>query len=210
MGYRLLDHHYILPTPAGAFYSVAGPEQDAPRLLLRRMLSGEMSPRLSLPELMRWTGTGTAEEALEMLYYVQSLGWVEGFATARQAPQGALESVLPGLLAPLSDNGKVLLADPQGFHVASVGFNHETTVELSAASADLATLYERHSGLLRHNMGLGTGAWALVDAAGNSRVGFWPLHIADQRFVLVIVGVPRLNQQALTELVWALLKRYAR
>jgi len=58
-------------------------------------------------------------------------------------------------------------------------------------------------------MGLETSAWALVDAAGNSRVGFWPLYVGKQRFVLVLGGVPRLNQPALTELIWALSKRYA-
>ncbi len=209
MRYRLLDHQFVLPTPAGAFYSVADPQQDPPRRLLQRLLSTESSHQLELDALTEWADTQSEDEALGLLYHLQTLGWVEGFADPQTAPDGALEDVLPGLLEPLSATGKALLADAQGFHIASVGFNHETSVELSAASADLASLYERHRGLLKRNMGLSTSAWALVDAAGNSQTGFWPLYITEQRFVLIISGVPHLNQPALTELVWALSKRYA-
>ncbi|MBK1718192.1 hypothetical protein [Thiocystis violacea] len=210
MRYRLLDHQFVLPSPGGAFYSVADPEPEPPRRLLRRLLVTEISHRLSLPALVEWAGAETENEALDLLYHLQTLGWVEGFAEPRPAPQGALEDLLPGLLEPLSSSRKALLADGQGFYVAATGFNHETAVELAAASADLASLYERHRGLLKRNMGLGTSAWALVDAAGNSQAGFWPLYIADQRFVLIIGGVPRLNQPAFTDLTWALSKRYAR
>jgi hypothetical protein len=57
---------------------------------------------------------------------------------------------------------------------------------------------------------LDTAAWALVDAAGNGQVGFWPLFIGEQRFVLVVSDFPYLNQQALTTLVWALSIRYGK
>ena len=56
--------------------------------------------------------------------------------------------------------------------------------------------------------GTATGAWALVDMAGNSRVGFWPLFIGDHRFVLALGGLPALNHPALVELVWSLTFRY--
>lgn len=210
MRYRLLDHHFILPSPAGAFYSVADPEVDPPRRLLQRLLGTDTSHKLSLPALVDWTAAESEDEALDLLYHLQTLGWVEGFEQEQTALQGALENILPDLLRPLSASGKALLADAQGFYVASTGFNHETAVELSATSADLASLYERHRGLLKRNMGLGSSAWALVDAAGNSQTGFWPLYIADHRFVLIIGGLPRLNQPALTNLIWALSKRYAR
>jgi hypothetical protein len=210
MRYRLLDQQYVLPSPAGAFYSVADPDQDPPRRLLQRLLSGEASPPLSIESLVRWSDTESEDAAMDLLYNLQTLGWVEGFPDVQPAPKGALEDLLPGLLEPLSASGKALLADDQGFYIASAGFNHETAVELSAASADLASLYARHHGLLKRNMGLGTSAWALVDAAGNSQAGFWPLYIADQRFALVIGGVPRLHQPALTDLIWALSKRYLR
>ena len=108
----------------------------------------------------------------------------------------------------LSSQSKVLLADTQGFYVCSQGFPHETAEELSALSADIASLQERHQRLVGNNLGLETSAWGLVEASGGSRIGFWPLFIGEQRFALIISGCPQFNQPALTSLVWALSKRY--
>ncbi|PUB88526.1 MAG: hypothetical protein DBP01_11850, partial [gamma proteobacterium symbiont of Ctena orbiculata] len=49
----------------------------------------------------------------------------------------------------------------------------------------------------------------LADASGNSQLGFWPLHIGQQRFVLVIEDRPCLNQPAFRDLVWTLTLRYS-
>ena len=57
-------------------------------------------------------------------------------------------------------------------------------------------------------MGLTTSAWSLSNAAGNSLIGFWPLWIGVHRFVLIIEGVPFLNQPAFMKLIWALSVRY--
>lgn len=207
-GYRLMENLYVLPTPAGAYYAVCGLEQDLSRNLLRLLLQQQASPLLTLDALRQWTDT-SEDEALELLYRVQGLGWLEGFESPHAAPAAALEEVLPDMLLPLSGSGKALLADSQGFYLASQGFPHETAEELSALSADLASLHERHRGLLKNNLNLQSSAWALVDAAGNSQVGCWPLYIGEQRFVLVIGGLPHLNQPTLTELIWTLSKRYA-
>lgn len=56
---------------------------------------------------------------------------MQGVDTPLQAPAGALEDVLPGLLAAISESGKVLLADDQGFYLACSGFPHEVAEELS-------------------------------------------------------------------------------
>lgn len=206
--YRLAEGLYILPTPAGAYYSVSGPELEPSRRLLRALIRQPKSHLLTSTNLRTWTGDSVGDAGLELLYHAQSLGWVEGHAEQQIAPTGALEDVLPRLLPSLSSSGKALLADSQGFYVDSQGFPHETAEELSAASADLASLHERHHKLLRNNLGLWTSAWALVDAAGNSQIGFWPLYIGTQRFVLIIGGVPRLNNPALTHLIWSLNMRY--
>jgi len=208
-GYRLHEGLYVLPTPAGAFYSVSGPELNPTRRLLRSLIEADASPELTSKRVIEWVGADSQDEALDVVFHAQSLGWVEGFEEPQRPPNGPLENILTNLLAPLSASGKALLADGQGFYVSSVGFAHETAEELSAVSADLDSLYVRHRGLLRMNMTLESSAWALVDAAGNSQVGFWPLYVGEQRFVLVIGGGPRLNQPVLTELIWALSKRYA-
>jgi hypothetical protein len=206
--FQLIENLYIAPTPGGAYYGISGPEENPSRHLLLQLLRGDASPELSIEALQKWTGQTDSDQALELLFHAQKIGWVEGYKERLEAPKGSLEEVLPELLPVLSASSKALLADGQGFYVSSQGFPHETAEELSALSADLASLHDRHRRLLTNNLRMGTSAWALVDAAGNSHIGFWPLYIAEQRFVLVIGGMPRLNQPALKTLIWALVKRY--
>ncbi len=206
--YQLVDNLYIAITPAGAYYAVSESSEDPSRQLLKTLLQQHTSPPLTLEGLLEWCHCEDDNESLELLYHAQNLGWVDGVKKRQAAPAGALEDIIPGLLPALSGNGKALLADSQGFYVSSQGFTHEAAEELSALSADIASLHDRHRGLLTNNLGLGSGAWALIDAAGNSQVGFWPLFIGDQRFVLVVGGMPHFNQPALTTLVWTLSTRY--
>jgi hypothetical protein len=62
--------------------------------------------------------------------------------------------------------------------------------------------------VLEQSLNLSSSAWAIVGAGGNSEVGFWPLYIGSQRFVLIIRGIPHLNRPALVSLIWALTRRY--
>ncbi|MFW5426650.1 MAG: hypothetical protein ACKE8G_07300 [Methylophagaceae bacterium] len=206
--YQISDNLYVSPTSAGAYFCVSG-EGDVPaRKLLRVLLKQATNTIFSTEELMQWSGLKDKDEALALLYRMQSLNWLEGQKQQAVAPEGSLEDLLPEILAKLSDSGKVLLADEQGFYLSSQGFPHETAEELSALSADLFSLYGRHQGLLKNNLGLETSAWAVVDAAGNGQIGFWPLWVGKHRFVLVIKGVPLLNQVALMKLIWVLSIRY--
>lgn len=206
--YQLSDKIYVSPTPAGAYFCVSGDDDVPARKVLRELLKQTMSSALSVDELKQWSGLDAEDDALALLYRMQSLGWLNGNEQQQAAPGGGLENVLPEILSGLSDSGKVLLADEQGFYLSSQGFPHETAEELSALSADLFSLYGRHQGLLKNNLGLETSAWAVVDAAGNGQIGFWPLWVGKHRFVLVIKGIALLNQPALMELIWVLSIRY--
>lgn len=206
--FQLNQGVYVTPTPAGAYYCVASEEDSPSRRLLNTLLTKKETPLISPQELRQWNDFESEEKALELLYHTQSLGWIEGLDAQQHAPPGTLETTLPSLLSQLSGAGKALLADSQGFYICSEGFPHESAEELSALSADIASLQLRHQRLLQNNLGLGTSAWSLVDAAGNSQLGFWPMFIGDQRFVLVISGIPHLNKPAFTRLVWSLCKRY--
>ena len=206
--FKLIDKLYISVSPAGAYYAVSEAADDPSRRLLRALLRQQSNPPLTLNGLKDWSEMEDAQDCLELLYHAQNLGWVEGLKEPGHAPTGALEDIVPDLLPVLSNSGKALLADSQGFYVCSRGFAHESAEELSALSADIASLHDRHRGLLNNNLGMGSSAWALIDAAGNSQVGFWPLFVGDQRFVLVVGGIPHFNQPALTKLVWALSTRY--
>ncbi len=205
--YRLNEGLYLLPTPAGAYTAVTHPGEDPVHRLLYSLLRQESAPRLTQTALESWTGQ-QGSDAQESLFHAQTQQWIEGFAEPRQGRSGSLEVVLPTLLPPLAHSGKVLLSDTRGWGIASAGFTHEEAQEISHLCSDIASLHDRHAGLVRNNPGFGSGAWALVDAAGNSQLGFWPLTIAPHRFVLALQGEPRFNQPAFTELVWALSTRY--
>lgn len=207
--HRLLQEAYLLPTPAGAYQAACTPQQGAARQFLFALMSDNQSLRGDTESLRLWSGSADNDSALELLARLQSLRLVQGETQPRILPTGPLEQLLPDLLIPLSSTGRALLADSQGLYVVTCGFTHETAEELAALSADLASLHERHRGLLQHNMGLRNQAWALSDAAGNSQVGFWPLYIGETSFVLVIGDMPCLNQPAFRDLIWALSRRYA-
>jgi len=206
--YQLSNNVYVTPTSAGAYFCVSG-EGDLPsRKILHTLLKKPATLPLNIDELLSLAGLTNESDLLGLLYRMQTLGWIQGVDFQETAPEGELENILPELLGALSDLGKVLLADEQGFYLSSQGFPHETAEELSALSADIFSIYDRHQGLLKNNLSLETSAWAVVDASGNGQIGFWPLWIGGHRFVLIIKGVPLLNQSALMRLVWVLSIRY--
>ena len=206
--FRLQPDTYMSTTPAGAYYAVSADDRGPARSFLLHLLARDKSPRSSLELLSRSIVEHTDEQRLALLHRIQSMGWIQSEQESRSAPSGTLETVLPDKLSHLSSVNKALLADSDGFYVATWGYPHETAEELSALSADFYSLYERHKGLLRHNLGLGSSAWAIVNAAGDSQIGCWPIYVGTERFVLVISGLPQLNQPAFTDLVWALAMRY--
>lgn len=206
----LMPGLYLYPTPAGAYQAIAAPDGDKPRRFLQRLLQQPQTPALTESQLCLLMGIDDETKALELLLHCQKLGWVQGVNEPLTAPQGVLESLLPDLLSNICEDGKVLLADDQGFYLACSGFAHETAEELSALSADLASVHQRRRGVLSHNLGIASHAWAIVDAFGCSQIGFWPLFIGEQQFVLVIAGVPHFNQAEFVELVWALSLRYTK
>lgn len=205
---KLRDGLFLHPTPAGAYYAVSAVEQDKPRRFLMHLLKQDQTPALNIRHLLEFMEMDDEEKALEQLLHCQRLGWVQGVDSAIHSPHGALEEILPDLLAKISQNGKVLLADEQGFYLVRHGFPHEVAEELSALSAELATVHQRRSGVLVKNLGIGSHAWAIVDAFGNSQIGCWPLFIGRHRFVLAISGVPHFNHPEFLTLVWALVIRY--
>lgn len=206
--YTLAEGVYIHPTPAGTYYAISSTERNPSRRMIQSLLTKGSSPLLTLDGLMEWSDISDEEQVLTLLHHAQGLGWVQGLEASRICSDEPLEMQLPKLLKSLSVNGKVLLADQQGFYLASSGFPHEVAEELSALSADLATMHNRRSGLLLNNLGMASSAWAIVDAAGNSKIGFWPLYIGSQRFVLVISGVSQFNHPDFVNLVWVISRRY--
>ncbi len=207
---KLIEGLYLYATPAGAYRAVSAPDDDKSRRFLQRLMQLSTTPELTLPGLCQLAEIEDETKVLELLHHCQRLGWVQGLNTEISAPTGAIEDVFPAILGKISEDGKVLLADEQGFYLVCSGFPHEVAEELSALSADLMTVHKRRSGLLINNLGIDSHAWAIVNAYGCSQIGFWPLFIGEHTFVIVISGIPHFNQDEFVSLIWMLSTRYSK
>lgn len=123
--YSLTEGLYLYPTPAGAYYAVSSLETDKPRQFLRKLLQQPQTQALNIENLQDLMNHDDQEKCLELLHHCQKLRWVEGLKQPLQCPSGALEDILPKLLSKITENGKVLLAEKQGFYLATHGFPHE-------------------------------------------------------------------------------------
>lgn len=204
----LISERFILPTAAGAYFCVSGVKSNPTRNLIQNLLQYKTSPALTIQNLCRWFKIEDEDKALSLLERMQQLGWVQGLAEEKEVPKVDIEVFLPVQLKKLSQAGRALLADESGFLIAQTGFSDKTAAKLSALSADVFSMYERHEATLRETLSINKSAWAVVDAVGNSDIGFWPMWVGDQRFILVVKGVPLFNQDVLLDLIWALYVRY--
>ena len=203
----LNDNLYISITPRGAYYAVQDNNEDITRQLVLNILKLKKSPSLSVETLSNISELET-NETLELLHRMQESGLVSGQNSAESAPEDQLENILPELLASLTDSKKALLAEHSGLYLGVSGFPHEAAEELAAISANLSEVYQRHKGLFQGNLGFKQHAWGLIDAAGNSEVGFWPIFVGDNHFTLIIHGLPQLNNPSFKRLIWLLSRRY--
>jgi hypothetical protein len=206
----LAEGLFLYPTPGGVYYASASTDDDRSRRFIQMLLKEPKTPALTLDNLRSLMEIEDDQKCLDLLLHCQKLGWVQGVEEQMSYPDGTLEEILPWLLNNVCESGKILLADDQGFYLSSNGFPHEVAEELSALSAEIATIHERRTGLLMNNMGLASHAWAIIDSAGNNKVGFWPMFIGDTRFVLILSGVPHFNQPDFVSLIWALSIRYSK
>jgi len=208
-GTKLAEDLYIYLTPAGCYYAVSAADKDPIRQFLLTLLGKDKTPLLNIENLQELMSIGDADKCIALLQKCQQLGWVQGMKEERKVPSGSMEELLPELLSKVSEEGKILIADDQGFYLACNGFPHEVAEEISALTAELAVIHERRAGLLIKNLGLHSHAWAIVNASGNSQLGFWPLYIGNTQFVIVLSGIPHFRQNEFVSLVWALSVRYA-
>ena len=202
-----LQDKYILPTAAGAYYCIAVKETDPAKQFLQKLMTDKETVQLDA-ETIDHLFADDINDQQQILHHIQKLKWLQGFDQAMEVPAGTIEQALPEILQQLSSDGKALLADDRGLYLASTGFTHEASEELSALSGDLSSLYVRHQGIIKGNLNINSSAFSIVDAAGYSQLGFWPIYIGDLMFVLVISGAPRFDQAAFVNLVWSLHKRY--
>ncbi len=207
--FELNNDLYINVTPRGAYYAIQDSASDSTRNVLIKLLREDKTPPLSVEVVEEITGL-KGDDAFNFVDRIQSLGLISGQKESESAPSDNMEDILPELLGSLSDSEKVLLAEHSGLYLGASGFPHEAAEELAAISANLSEVYQRHKNLLQGNLRFNQHAWGLIDAAGNSEVGFWPLYIGYNQFTLVIHGMPQLNRPGFKHLIWSLMKRYGK
>lgn len=199
---------YVHLTPAGAYYAVSQRESSHNRQLLLNILRFGSNQPLDVSLLCQWSSLEDEESALTLLYRLQRLEFVYGSIKPQTIPEQRAEVLLPSLLEQLSDTGRALLAEQNGLYYATVGFHHESAEEIAALAGDILSLSHRHELLLRKNLNIGESAWSVCDPAGRSELAFFPLHINQQTFVLVISGTPQLQRQEFISLTQLLCQRY--
>jgi len=201
---------FINVTPRGAYYAVQDNVEDPIRDIILKLLQLEETPPLSTETIADIVSLENEDDAFDFVKRMQSLGLISGQKKTETITEDNLEDILPELLGSLSDSKKVLLAEHSGLYLGASGFPHEAAEELAAISANLSEVYQRHKDLLQGNLRFNQHAWGLIDAAGNSEVGFWPLYIGYNQFTLVIHGMPQLNRPGFKHLIWSLVKRYGK
>lgn len=207
--YTLISDAYAAVTQAGAYHAATGNSTEAAHQTLTALLRMPQTPLLT-PALLQTLCPEQAEtDALDLLFRMQEIGWITAKDTSETAPELNMERDIPQLLAKLSGEGRALLAEAQGFYLAGSGFPHEAVEDLSALAAEIAAIHRQRRPLIGNNLRSYATGWSAVDAAGNSQIGFWPLQVEQQTFVLVVAGQPSFHQLAFTELVWWLVRRYS-
>lgn len=197
---------YFQVTPSGAYYATLNTEPEALRALLLQLLSADTHIPYISSLLQKLTGMGE-EEAQTLLDKAVQHGFVDLPQNPEPIATGTIEQLLPEYLPQLAD-GRVLLADDQGFCLGQSGFGAEEAEAVAGMAADLVSMHERHQALLVRHLGLDGSSWALVDAVGQSELGFWTLHVGEQKFLLILEGMPHLNRQPFVDLMSVLIRRY--
>lgn len=198
---------YILPTPAGAYYFAQEKSSCWKREALKKLFSKPETPELTNESLTELFGSDNIEDRLKEF---EALKLIQIVTQKVKVPEGDLVENLSNLISVFSKKDKVLLSDSQGFCITNIGFPDNMIEEISVLSADIAIMHKRRALEINKNLGLTSQAWSIVDASGNSCLGFWPINIEDEVFVLAIEGVPFFNQPAIITLVWMLYLRYGK
>ncbi len=201
---------FLLPTPAGAYYFSQEKSNCWQRDVLSKLFSQPETPPLSNETLIDLFDIDDPNNLEEKLRECEALKLIQVVDQKINAPDGDLVDNIKDIIPVFSKNNKVLLSDSQGFCITNVGFPDDMVEEISVLSADIAIMHKRRALEINKNLGLTSQAWSIVDASGNSCLGFWPININEEVFVLAIEGTPFFNHPSIITLIWMLYLRYGR
>ncbi len=199
---------FVHLTPIGAYYATNSKQNSPLHRLLRYLLKLSSSPQLNKQALQQFRENAGLESALAMVKLASKRQFISLSSQETKVSTVTLETSLPKLFRELSDDGKVLLADDQGFCLGQIGFDDSTSEQLAALSADIAIVQERHQSALTAVSEFGN-IWGVISPVTKHQLSFWPIFVGDYRFVLVLGQKMSLNQPAFTQLIRLLSVRYA-
>lgn len=206
--FKISENCYLWPTPAGTFFAARNPSPNPMRRLILDLLCRQQTVLLNEDTVARINPDVSLNDTLDTIYQAQKNRLLQGEALSRHLPSGEFIENISEKIETLSSENKAVLADSDGFHISSCGYTLKIAEELAAMAADIWALHKRRVEHIKNEVKLDVNAWGLVDAAGNSQMGFWPLYLGKNHFMLILAGAPQLNQTTFTELVWILSNRY--
>ncbi|MEE9319022.1 MAG: hypothetical protein V3U76_01115 [Granulosicoccus sp.] len=201
---------YVQLTAIGAYYAVQSNETELYRGTLLRIMQADKSFIISDDTLRQYTGLESSE-ALAHFYKLEKTGFITANATQERITDRTLDELLGEALRNLSDLGQVILADSgRGFYLGYSGFSASEAEELAVLSSSIRTIYVKNETLLRDKLSMKESAFGIINPAGHSELGFWPLFIGSNVFTLIISGLPQFNRPDFARLVWLLVQRYGK
>lgn len=205
-GDNVVVQAYLVPTPAGAWYAMAGEEKDARRQVLHGLLRGGACRPVPLGKLVEWTGLPDRKTIRTLLFRMQREGWLNADVQPLALPAGPLDDALEALLATISDCGRALVGNDDGLCVAAAGFARAEAERLAALAAGLYPVYRQHR---RHGVEAPGEvlSWTL-NASDGSTVTVRSLHLGGRVFHLVVSGAPAWDAAAIVPCAALLSRRY--
>jgi len=202
---------YLVPTPKGAYYLTQNSVETWQKEVLKKLFSLPYSPQINnktLQKLFNLKINKDMSVLKEKIDEFQKLKLIKIVDKAIEAPTRNFEENLNYLFDQVLKENKIILSDSQGFCVANHGFPTEMGEEISVLSADIAIMHKRRAIEINKKLGLKSQAWSMVDEAGTSCLGFWPLNINQETFVITIEGTPFFDKPSIVSLVWILYLHY--
>ncbi len=201
---------YLYSTPAGAFYLAQDNAENWRKEVLQKLFLNKSSIELTSENLSSLFETNDKEDLALKIEKCKKQHLIQVVDTKIEIPSGDFEHNLNNIIRVFSHNETALLSDSLGLCIANYGFPIEMLEEISVLSADIAIMHKRRALNINKKLGLNSQAWSIVDPSGNSNLGFWPINIGKEVFVLVIEGAPFFNQPAMVTLVWMLYLRFGK
>ncbi len=195
-------------TPGGAFYLTQDQHEHKFKSALKKMMCLPYTPPLTTDVISDIFDEQDHLKLLQLIKECNREKLIQVVKNKQAIPEGDFELNLHTIIETFAQDRHVLLSDSQGFCLMNQGFPAAITEEISVLSADIAAMHQRRAVGINQVLNLDSQAWSIVDASGNSNLGFWPLNINHEIFVLVIEGKPFFNQPAFVDLIWILYLRY--